>query len=450
MWIYVPPDSLTSLCSQEEKVSDSPSDWLLPLLEQSATLSATPTLAPSWQRAWKTKPWIPLLFSRTLEPLMAAFGVERWLCSLADFPVKTSAPQESAQELMEKRADSGASMQDSFARYDPTTSLWKTSRPCLFEGLDEFSETWPTSGMMRSGTAFRRKTWERPTSESDFSSSPIDPTLTRWPTPCAHDDQKSPEAHLAMKARMGGGRKTITDLTVAVKAWPTPTANFQNRTKGDDPKRSDGIQTAATSRAWPTPRVSSINGPSENEILAGNPKKRIETEAHLWAEKREKQWPTPRASSAENRTTQRAPSHGKSHGKLLAAEACEAMTTIGKDRSGTSPLWATPTVHGNDNRKGLSPTSGDGLQTQAISHSSLLAPIAPSGETSSPEGPTLRPQLNPNFVEYLMGWPQGWTKTTPLAWSDYASWEMASCHWLARWRSQSFARGQERDEAPNE
>jgi hypothetical protein len=40
-----------------------------------------------------------------------------------------------------------------------------------------------------------------------------------WPTPCANDDNKSPEAHMAMKRRMPGGeRHTITSLQVAVKA----------------------------------------------------------------------------------------------------------------------------------------------------------------------------------------------------------------------------------------
>lgn len=40
-----------------------------------------------------------------------------------------------------------------------------------------------------------------------------------WPTPCAQEDGKSVEAHLAMKARMKGGpRRTITSLNVAVKA----------------------------------------------------------------------------------------------------------------------------------------------------------------------------------------------------------------------------------------
>lgn len=51
----------------------------------------------------------------------------------------------------------------------------------------------------------------------------------QWPTPVANDDNKSPEAHLAMKARMKGGpRQTITSLQVLVQQWPTPTAGDSN------------------------------------------------------------------------------------------------------------------------------------------------------------------------------------------------------------------------------
>ena len=40
-----------------------------------------------------------------------------------------------------------------------------------------------------------------------------------WPTPVANDDNKSPAAHMAMKARMKGGpRNCITSLQVMAKA----------------------------------------------------------------------------------------------------------------------------------------------------------------------------------------------------------------------------------------
>lgn len=41
--------------------------------------------------------------------------------------------------------------------------------------------------------------------------------LSPYPTAVANDDNKSPEAHLAMKKRMGGGRKAITSLQVLAK-----------------------------------------------------------------------------------------------------------------------------------------------------------------------------------------------------------------------------------------
>lgn len=69
----------------------------------------------------------------------------------------------------------------------------------------------------------------------------------KWPTPVANDDNKSPEAHMAMKARMKGGpRHTITSLQVMVKAeaqgkWPTPRSSPQeNRATKPTPTQEAG------------------------------------------------------------------------------------------------------------------------------------------------------------------------------------------------------------------
>jgi hypothetical protein len=61
-----------------------------------------------------------------------------------------------------------------------------------------------------------------------------------WPTPVANDDNKSPEAHLAMKKRMGerdgsnSNRDQITSLQVMAKmvGWPTP--NTVNNGVGEE------------------------------------------------------------------------------------------------------------------------------------------------------------------------------------------------------------------------
>ena len=59
-------------------------------------------------------------------------------------------------------ADCGPKSSDWLASYHPATSSWRTSQTCLVallnneaDGLAEFSETWPRSGMMRNGTAYR-------------------------------------------------------------------------------------------------------------------------------------------------------------------------------------------------------------------------------------------------------------------------------------------------------
>lgn len=54
---------------------------------------------------------------------------------------------------------SGPSSRESLARFDPATQSWKTSQLTFLSGSETFSETWPASGMMRSGQCFRRASW---------------------------------------------------------------------------------------------------------------------------------------------------------------------------------------------------------------------------------------------------------------------------------------------------
>lgn len=104
-------------------------------------------------------------------------------------------------------------------------------------------------------------------------------------------------------------------------------------------------------------------------------------------------------------------------------------------------LWPTPTVCGNNNRKGLTKTSGDGLATAVLKtyptpkcqdagaalfdrrkgnlgeviHGQYL-----NGGNATPQTKSAR--LNPNWVEWLMGWPIGYTDSKPLATDKFRLW----------------------------
>ena len=103
-------------------------------------------------------------------------------------------------------------------------------------------------------------------------------------------------------------------------------------------------------------------------------------------------------------------------------------------------LWPTPTVCGNNNRKGLSKTSGDGLATAVLTYPTPKCQDAGAvlfdrrkgnlGEVihgrylngGSATQQTNTARLNPNWVEWLMGWPIGWTDLKPLGMDKFRLW----------------------------
>jgi hypothetical protein len=94
-------------------------------------------------------------------------------------------------------------------------------------------------------------------------------------------------------------------------------------------------------------------------------------------------WPTPTASL------------GTKGGRVTPRKSREGGTLI--EAVSARSQWPTPTVHGNYNRKGATPNSGDGL--------------AAAGGA-----------LNPTWVEWLMGWPLGWTSLEPLETDRFRLW----------------------------
>src|ERR1700722_5549855 len=98
-------------------------------------------------------------------------------------PARTSARLEMARALKAREVDCGASTAALLANYDHATSSWRTSQHCLLEGLTVFSETWPRSGTMQNGIAFRLPPLVPYTDETAFG-------LWATPTICGNYNRK--------------------------------------------------------------------------------------------------------------------------------------------------------------------------------------------------------------------------------------------------------------------
>lgn len=91
-------------------------------------------------------------------------------------PVRMYLAPESAPALPESVQDSTGRWFEPFAWLDRDTQSWRTWQSCLVMGWTLFSETWPRSGMTRSGIAFRPVILGRRMAATGFGSSLPTPT----------------------------------------------------------------------------------------------------------------------------------------------------------------------------------------------------------------------------------------------------------------------------------
>lgn len=138
------------------------------------------------------------------------------MSSVADSRVRTSASPARAQAWQENGPDFGENSRELLATFDPATSSWKTSQHCFIEGLATFSETWPRSGMTRSGIAYQLPPLVRLTDATASGS---------WPTPTADACiGVAPTPEMAQRFRNKGSSGSFVEA-VAARMWPTPTAH---------------------------------------------------------------------------------------------------------------------------------------------------------------------------------------------------------------------------------
>lgn len=280
----------------------------------------------------------------------------------------------------------------SFAKWTPNGSSWRTFQLSLLEeGLPLFSGPWPTSGLMRSGECFPASNWEPVISESESLS---------WATPVAGNCK--------------GEASNNRDLCRDAKRWPTPKAC--NSDKGGRPRPNDRGDLCASAKMWDTPTACEDEGIGFR--TRGTPKLKGQT----------KQWPTP---TAQTYGSNQSPSPGASVRPSLdgmaktwpTATASEGGGHYGNGAmklDGAARSW--PTATARDYRSGKS----------NINHNSR--PLSEVVCRSGPQDPELTGEtsrgnsgrLNSRFVQWLMGFPPGWSFPE----------ELVSKHWETLCRRQ--------------
>ena len=245
------------------------------------------------------------------EPSTANRGAVKSTSSAEDSHAKTSPVQERARESTEQEAGSGLNLQESLAKYDPVTRLWKIVRCSRSAALGESLETFPRWGTMRNGACWERTISVRRTEGKGCG---------YWRTPdCGAGgtiSEEKMEKFLSKGTRESGAAIQI--------------------------RLCDQVREP---RLYPTPNCSGMDGGSNSR--KANKKRGIH----------QKLYPTPKCQDSR-------------------------AALIDRHKSNLGEV-----VHG-------------GIETL----------------------PTKTARLNPNWVEWLMGWPIGLTDLKPLETAKFRSW----------------------------
>jgi hypothetical protein len=255
------------------------------------------------------------------------------MSSAADSHAKTSASPEKAQGLPEQGPVFGTSLLGSFAQFGQDGWSSKTSQLSLLEGLEPFSETWPKSGLMRNGTAYRLLPLVLRTDENASG---------LWRTPSAQEPGISPD------------RLVVAD----------------GETLGGECRHYDKH----------TGRLAQIGLTQQVRLRA--------------------QWPTPSASGMPCEGTVRLARKAWLDGTATLEEANAIAGRDVRGKQGKVPaMYPTPTACGHHTDGRMNEWGGSNARKR-------LKQMVATGCLTRQE---INGKLNPTWVEWLMGFPLGWT-----------------------------------------
>lgn len=307
-------------------------------------------------------------FGMTYAPLTDDLGAALLTWYLEASRARTFQPQEKAPALTAPAPASGGKCTELSMRYDRNSHSWKTHLCLWDEDLPESSVILPKSGTMRNGLCWERTMWEPRTSESASGYLHMIPT----PTAC----------NAPNKGSHSRGPKSLMDVATTGwmpgMMWPTAT------TKGLD--GGSNSRHAARSRGmWPTPRAGKTGAENPESWLARYAAGKVSTPPLGLAVK----IPSPLASDYKRR------------GPKSSQQGLPEFVR----------MFPTPRT------KGMCGGTGSFQQLKSLETQGIISSEERRQMTAGSGG-----QLNPTWVEWLMGWPLEWTALKPLATDKYRLW----------------------------
>ena len=323
-----------------------------------------------------------------LQHLMGDLGKGELISLPGGSHVKTFPQQEKELASMANGQDSGEKWQGWLAKYDQNLSSWKTAQCSLLEDYIEFSETFPAWGTMRDGACWGLMMPEQGTEERGSG---------YWPTPNTLEAIKPKKIERIMeynqKARPGRTYAAMNLREQVVygkqKIWPTPRAgNPGSRKPG-----TGGKVLGEEVKNWPTPSVCGNYNRKGCSKTSGDG---LATQV--------KNWPTPSANEDAAGTPD-----GKMQWMLTQAakSGCGTRTEYEKKK-----LFPTPGTTGFSNGTGNCEKANTLHKDGILSEAERVSFRAGNGG-----------QLNPDWVEWLMGWPIGWSSLDQLGNIDFPTWQ---------------------------
>lgn len=282
------------------------------------------------------------------------------------FRARTFQLREKAPALTAPAPGSGGKCIELSMRYDRNSHSWKTHHCLWAEDLPESSVILPKSGTMRNGLCWERTTWEPRTSGNASGYLHMIPTPTACNAPNKGSNTRGPKSlmDVASTGWMPG------------MMWPTAT------TKGLD-GGTNSRKALLKKGVWiGTPTAS---GKKRNEKFREGDKL---PNPHEFVE----MFPTPQARDWKD--------SGSSQGNRKSPN----LGTI-------ASMDPTPRT------KGMCGGTGSYRKMKDLEAKGIITSDERRQMTAGSGG-----QLNPTWVEWLMGWPLEWTALKPLAMGKYLLW----------------------------